>query len=91
MNWFSAVLAEAVRHPVPEPIAAAVTSWAHDPFTGGAYTSCPPGAHPSMLDLLGEPVGGRLLLAGEHTHRARTGYADGASASGLRAAGQLGS
>ena len=36
-----------------------------------------------------EPVGGRLLFAGEHTHLARLGYADGAFSSGLRAAEQL--
>jgi polyamine oxidase len=90
VTWFREVLAEAVGHPVPEPIATAVTSWAHDPFTGGAYTHCPPGADPLMLDLLGRPVNGRLLLAGEHTESARTGYADGAYTSGLRAAGRLG-
>ena len=90
VTWLRDVLAEAIGHPVPEPIATAVTSWAHDPFTGGAYTHCPPGADPSMLDLLGRPVNGRLLLAGEHTQSARTGYADGAYASGLRAAGRLG-
>ena len=39
-----------------------------------------------MIDLLGEPVHGRLLLAGEHTQSARYGYADGAYVSGLRAA-----
>ncbi len=39
-----------------------------------------------MLDVLGRPVHGRLLLAGEHTDSARTGYADGAYTSGLRAA-----
>lgn len=44
-----------------------------------------------MLDLLRRPVNGRLLLAGEHTDSAGTGYADGgAYASGLRAAGRLG-
>ena len=43
-----------------------------------------------MLDLLGEPVHGRLVFAGEHTHSARTGYADGAYATGLRAAERLG-
>jgi polyamine oxidase len=90
VTWLTDVLAEAIGHPVPEPMATAVTSWAHDPFTGGAYTNCRPGADPAMLDLLGEPVHGRVLLAGEHTHSARTGYADGAHASGLRAAGRLG-
>ena len=89
-SWFTEVLAEAVGHPVPEPVAAVVTSWANDPFTGGAYTHCSPGADPSMLELLGQPVHGRLLLAGEHTHSERNGYADGAYVSGLRAAGLLG-
>jgi monoamine oxidase len=42
-----------------------------------------------MLDLLGRPVNGRLLLAGEQDS-ARTGYADGAYATGLRAAVRLG-
>jgi monoamine oxidase len=90
VTWFRDVLTEVVGHPVPEAIATAVTSWAHDPFTGGAYTHCPPGTDPMMLDLLGRPVNGRLLLAGEHTESARTGYADGAYTSGLRAAGLLG-
>ena len=66
-----------------------MTSWADDPLTGGAYSHCPLGADPSMLDLLAEPVHGRLLLAGEHTQSARVGYADGAYVSGLRAAERL--
>jgi monoamine oxidase len=41
-----------------------------------------------MFDALGEPARGRLLFAGEHTSNARSSYADGAYASGLRA-GQL--
>ena len=76
----SDVLAEVVGHPVPDPVASVVTSWANDPFTCGAYTHRPPGADPSMQDLLGEPV---------HAHSARTGYADGAYVSGLRAAERL--
>lgn len=73
-------------HPVPEPVATVVTAWADDPLTGGAYSHCPLGSDPSMLDLLAEPVHGRLLFAGEHTQSARVGYADGAYVSGLRAA-----
>jgi hypothetical protein len=46
-------------------------------------------AAPADLDLLGEPVGGRLLFAGEHTQSARTGYADGAMTSGVREAKRL--
>jgi monoamine oxidase len=89
VTWLRDVLSEVVGHLVPEPIATVVTSWAQDPFTGGAYTHCPPGVDPSMFDLLAQPVEGRLLLAGEHTDGERTGYADGAYTSGLRAANML--
>jgi polyamine oxidase len=90
VDWLMDVLAEVFGHPLPDPVASVVTSWANDPFTGGAYSHCPLGADPSMPDLLGEPIGGRLLLAGEHTQTARVGYADGAYVSGLRAAELLG-
>ena len=89
VDWLRDVLADVYGHPLPDPVATVVTSWASDPFTGGAYSHCPPGADPSMLDLLGEPMHGRLLLAGEHTQSARYGYADGAYVSGLRAADLL--
>jgi monoamine oxidase len=83
------MLAEATGHPCPAPIAVATTSWAHDPYTAGAYSHIPPGAEPADLDLLGEPVNGRLLFAGEHTQSARMGYADGAMTSGIREAKRL--
>ena len=83
---FLIVLVDVFGREVPEPVAAVVMSWATDPLAGGSYSYCPQGAEPWMLDLLGEPVSGRLLLAGEHTQSARGGYADGAYVSGLRAA-----
>jgi monoamine oxidase len=89
-RWFADVLAEVVGHPVPEPVAAAVTSWAHDLFAGGVYTSCGLGAEPEMLDALGQPFHGRMVLAGEHTHCERNGYADGAYATSIRAANWVG-
>ena len=89
VDWLTALLTEVLGHSVPEPVATMVTSWADDPFTGGAYTHCPAGCDPSMLDLLAEPVHGRLLLAGEHAQSARTGYADDAYVSGLHAAQRL--
>jgi polyamine oxidase len=90
VDWLKGVLTEVFGNAVTDPVASVVTSWAEDPFTGGAYSHCPPGSDPSMLDLLGEPMHGRLLLAGEHTQSARYGYADGAYVSGLRAAELLG-
>jgi polyamine oxidase len=66
-----------------------VTSWGTDPDTAGAYTHITPEASPADADLLGEPVGGRLLFAGEHTQSARLAYADGALTSGIREAKRL--
>lgn len=66
-----------------------MTGWSTDPHSRGAYTHVPPGAEPGDADLLGEPVAGRLLFAGEHTQSARLGYADGALTSGIREAKRL--
>lgn len=88
-QWVLDMLAEAIGGPCPAPTAVAVTSWANDPFSGGAYTHIPPGAHPADVDLLGEPISGRLLFAGEHTQSARMAYADGAMTSGIREAKRL--
>ena len=70
VRWALGMLAEAIGRPCPELVAVAVSSWAADPWTEGAYTHIPPGASPADADLLGEPVGGRLLFAGEHTQSA---------------------
>jgi polyamine oxidase len=88
-RWALDLLAQATGRPCPAPAAVAVTSWASDPYAGGAYTHIPPGASPADADLLGEPVGGRLLFAGEHTQSARLAYADGALTSGIREAKRL--
>jgi polyamine oxidase len=88
-QWALGLLAEATGSSPPAPAAVAVTSWANDPNSGGAYTHIPPGANPADADLLGEPVGGRLLFAGEHTQSARLAYADGAMTSGIREAKRL--
>jgi polyamine oxidase len=88
-EWALGMLAAATGRPCPQPTAVAVSSWAADPWTGGAYTHIPPGAGPADADLLGEPIGGRLLFAGEHTQSARLAYADGAMTSGIREAKRL--
>jgi polyamine oxidase len=88
-RWMLSLLSEAVGGPCPEPSAVAISGWTTDPYTAGAYTHLPPGADPTLLDLLGEPIGGRILFAGEHTQSARVGYADGAMTSGIREAKRL--
>ena len=89
VRWALGALAEAIGRPCPEPAAVAVTSWGADPWTAGAYTHIPPEGSPADADLLGEPVGGRLMFAGEHTQSARLAYADGALTSGIREAKRL--
>jgi monoamine oxidase len=89
VRWALGLLGEAIGAPCPEPVEVAVTSWGTDPYTSGAYTHIPPEASPADADLLGEPVGGRLLFAGEHTQSARLAYADGALTSGIREAKRL--
>jgi polyamine oxidase len=88
-QWVLGLLQEAIGDPCPVPTATAVTSWASDPYSGGSYTHIPPGASPADVDLLGEPISGRLLFAGEHTQSARLAYADGAMTSGIREAKRL--
>jgi monoamine oxidase len=88
VDWVLGMLAAAAGG-CPVPTDVAVTGWANDPYTSGAYTHVPPGAEPADADLLGEPLAGRLLFAGEHTQSARLGYADGAMSSGIREAKRL--
>ncbi|CUR54555.1 putative Monoamine oxidase [metagenome] len=88
-RWVMDMLSGALGAPCPEPVAVMVTDWAGDACAEGSYTHVPPGCSNSDLDLLGRPVAGRLLFAGEHTQSARLGYADGAMTSGIREAKRL--
>jgi polyamine oxidase len=88
-QWVTAQLAAVLDAPCPQPLAVVVTGWADDPYTAGAYTHVTPGCSNADLDLLGTPVAGRILFAGEHTQSARVGYADGAMVSGIREAKRL--
>jgi polyamine oxidase len=88
-RWVTDMLTMALGAPCPEPVAVTVTGWADDPYALGAYTHVPPGCSNADIDLLGTPVDGRLLFAGEHTQSARLGYADGAMTSGVREAKRL--
>ncbi len=88
-SWVTGMLSAALGAPCPEPVAVVVTGWADDPYAAGSYTHVPPGSTNADLDLLGVPVAGRLLFAGEHTSSARVGYVDGAMTSGIREAKRL--
>jgi monoamine oxidase len=88
-RWVTDQLAAARGAPCPQPLEVRVTAWADDPYAAGAYTHVTPGCSNADLDLLGTPVAGRILFAGEHTQSARVGYADGAMTSGVREAKRL--
>ncbi|MBL8568066.1 MAG: FAD-dependent oxidoreductase [Phreatobacter sp.] len=64
-----------------------ITSWTTDPFIRGAWSVAGPGATPQRLRLA-EPVGQRILFAGEATDEGLWGTVGGAWASGERAADQ---
>ena len=75
---------------VPEPVAGCSVGLAkRSVLSSGAYSSVPLGATLGGFDRVADPVGGRLLFAGEGTSRARPGYADGAISTGIREAKRL--
>jgi monoamine oxidase len=73
----------------PDPDDWRLTRWGSDSFARGSYCYIPPGASGEDMDALAEPVGERLLFAGEATHRAHYGTVQGAYLSGERAAGLI--
>ena len=81
---------EILEGSAPAAKAARVTRWGEDPFAGGSYSFVPVGARRSDMGELGEPVGERLLFAGEATIPDWYGTAHGALQSGLREAERLG-
>lgn len=73
----------------PDPVRTLRTGWTLDPFALGAYSHVPVGATPADFDRLAEPVGKRLLFAGEATCRQHWACVHGAHVSGLREAARL--
>lgn len=73
----------------PTPTDVVASGWTDDPYARGAYSFLRIGSSREDLDLLGEPIDGRLLFAGEGTGSARAGFADGAMRTGIREAKRL--
>jgi Flavin containing amine oxidoreductase/Cyclic nucleotide-binding domain len=84
---------DVVRHvsgsAAPEPRRLERTRWQADPFARGAYSYIAMGATPADLDVLAEPVDGRLFFAGEATVRQHWATAHSAYVSGLREAARI--
>src|SRR5215472_6347211 len=68
------------------PIAWAVSHWAEDPWARGSWSGLLVGGTAADRAQLAEPVGDRLLLAGEAIHPAAPAMAHGAYESGVAAA-----
>lgn len=83
------VLREMFGDDIPEPIAAYVTRWRDDPYALGSYSYIPIGATPDDMSELGQPVGERLLFAGEATEPLLYATVHGAMMSGLREARRI--
>jgi monoamine oxidase len=90
-----AVVAEALaayRTIVPEvqePSASVVTRWGRDPFARGSYSYLAVGSRPEDRAVLAEPLGPRLVLAGEATSVQYPSTVHGAWSSGIAAAERL--
>jgi len=84
-----AILGEVYGSAVIEPTDFRISGWGKDEFANGSYSFLSVGSTPEDMDTLAEPIGGRVLFAGEATYAARYGYADGALSSGLREAARL--
>lgn len=74
---------------VPVPKSTRVTRWGQDPNALGAYSHMAPGSTPADRDALGEPVSGRVFLAGEAVSRDHAASVRGAFESGKRAAARI--
>ncbi len=73
----------------PNPTGSLVTRWAADPFARGSYSFIAVGSSPDDMDTLAEPVGERLLFAGEATDPEFFATVHGAYLSGMREADRI--
>ncbi|MCX2934108.1 FAD-dependent oxidoreductase [Mycobacterium sp. CVI_P3] len=73
----------------PPPTGSLVTRWGTDQYARGSYSFLAVGSSPDDMHALGEPVGDRLLFAGEATDPEWFGTVHGAYLSGLREADRI--
>lgn len=73
----------------PTPTGSIVTRWGTDQYARGSYSFIAVGSSPDDMHALGEPVGERLLFAGEATNPEWFGTVHGAYLSGQREADRI--
>lgn len=71
------------------PTSVHVTNWGTDPFSLGSYSTPTVGVTTEDYEQLAQPVGQRVLFAGEATYREHAGFVEGAMGSGIREARRL--
>ena len=84
------LLEEVYGRPSPTPLRHEVTHWTTNPYSLGSYAYIPVGASNNDFEVLAEPVGTRLLFAGEATAFTHHQTVHGAMLTGLREAKRLG-
>lgn len=83
------VLQEIFPDSYQNPTAVHVTNWGEDPFSRGSYSTPAVGVSAEDYEQLSQPVGGRVLFAGEATYREHAGFVEGAMGSGIREARRI--
>lgn len=87
--WAMRLVRKLFGESVPLPSKAVQTGWDQDPFSYGAYSCAGKGIRADDQLLMGEPVGGNLFFAGEHTNPLFWGCVHGALVSAYREAARI--
>jgi monoamine oxidase len=82
-------LEQAMGRQLPAPKQIVRSRWTDDPWAMGSYSVVRPGGEPEDREVLAEPVGPRLWLAGEHTVTDHPATVHGAWLSGRRVASKV--
>lgn len=88
-EWAVTVLTDVFGTEIPAVTNIERSLWSSDPYATGAYAYIKVNATPADMDLIAEPIDGKVLFAGEHTARQHWGCAHGAYVSGLREAQRI--
>ena len=70
----------------PVPVAFHVARWGDEPWAGGSWSALAPGGSAADRARIGEPVGGRFVIAGDATNPVAPSMTQGAYEEGRRAA-----
>ncbi|MBL1075777.1 FAD-dependent oxidoreductase [Nocardia sp. 2] len=88
-DYATTVVSDIFGANVPAPERITRTAWSSDPYSHGSYACIGFNATPRDIDVLAEPVGGRIHFAGEATNSYHWGCVHSAYESGLREAARI--